>query len=204
MGILIARILAVLLVLIRTNASPVQVTCGSVIKLRHTSTGHLLHSHDISYGSGSGQQSVTGFPGSNDGNSYWIVRGVEGQPCLQGSSVMFGQSLRLQHSGTQKWLHSHHFTSPLTANQEISAYGSADVSDTGDVWKITTSSKSSKVWERDVDVEFRHVDTSVVLASGSNKYGRPIQGQQEICGKSKPGKDTLWRSTEGIYFPTRS
>lgn len=54
-----------------------QVTCGSVVKLQHTSTGHLLHSHDISYGSGSGQQSVTGFSGENDGNSYWVVRGAE-------------------------------------------------------------------------------------------------------------------------------
>lgn len=186
------------------QASSVQVTCGSVVKLQHTSTGHLLHSHDISYGSGSGQQSVTGFSGGTDGNSYWIVRGTEGHPCIQGTCVKLGESIRLQHSGTHKWLHSHHFTSPLTGNQEVSAYGSADVSDTGDNWTITSHAKSSKFWERDADVELRHVDTSVVLASGSRKYGRPIHGQQEICGKSKSGKDTFWRSTEGLYFPQRS
>lgn len=186
------------------KASSVQVTCGSLVKLQHTSTGHLLHSHDISYGSGSGQQSVTGFSGGNDGNSYWVVRGAEGHECVQGSPVKFGEPLRLQHSGTQRWLHSHHFISPLTGNQEVSAYGDGDTSDTGDNWIASPHSKSSKYWERDADIELRHVDTSVLLASGSRKYGRPIQGQQEICGKSKSGKDTWWRSTEGLYFPQRS
>lgn len=59
------------------SALRTQVTCGSVIKLQHWQTGHLLHSHDIAYGSGSGQQSVTGFQGGDDSNSYWVIRGTE-------------------------------------------------------------------------------------------------------------------------------
>lgn len=60
----------------------VQVTCGSVIKLQHANTGVNLHSHEISYGSGSGQQSVTGYTGGDDANDYWAVRGVEvSSPC---------------------------------------------------------------------------------------------------------------------------
>jgi hypothetical protein len=35
------------------------VTCGSAIKIIHEETSYLLHSHDINYGSGSRQQSVT-------------------------------------------------------------------------------------------------------------------------------------------------
>ena len=31
------------------------VTCGSIIKLRHKSTGTRLHSHKVTYGTGSGQ-----------------------------------------------------------------------------------------------------------------------------------------------------
>ena len=32
------------------------VTCGSVLKLVHTQSNYRLHSHDVKYGSGSGQQ----------------------------------------------------------------------------------------------------------------------------------------------------
>lgn len=49
-----------------------QVTHGSVIKLMHDKTKFRLHSHEVPYGSGSGQQSVTGFPGVEDSNSYWV------------------------------------------------------------------------------------------------------------------------------------
>lgn len=50
-----------------------QVTCGSVIKLQHIKTKGVLHSHDITYGSGSGQQSVTGSFELVDANSYWQI-----------------------------------------------------------------------------------------------------------------------------------
>lgn len=46
-----------------------------MIKLAHFGTKYLLHSHEIAYGSGSGQQSVTGYPTGDDANSLWIVRG---------------------------------------------------------------------------------------------------------------------------------
>jgi dolichyl-phosphate-mannose--protein O-mannosyl transferase len=54
-------------------------TCGSIIKLKHKETNTRLHSHNVPYGTGSGQQSVTGFPGSGDSNSYWIVKGPHGK-----------------------------------------------------------------------------------------------------------------------------
>mmetsp|Transcript_12188 Transcript_12188/g.36579 ORF Transcript_12188/g.36579 Transcript_12188/m.36579 type:complete len:210 (+) Transcript_12188:186-815(+) len=180
-----------------------QVTCGSVIKLQHWQTGHLLHSHDIAYGSGSGQQSVTGFQGGDDSNSYWVVRGTEAEPCVQGTPMKYGTHLRLQHSNTRRWLHSHHFTSPLTGNQEVSAYGDDDTSDTGDHWTVVSHTKGSKYWERDASIEIRHDDTSVLLSSSARKYGRPIAGHQEICGKGSADKGTWWRATEGVYFPPR-
>ena len=80
----------------------VQVTCGSVIKLQHANTGVNLHSHEISYGSGSGQQSVTGYTGGDDANDYWAVKGIEvlhpGGKQLSGGfiwlSSVFGQHFR--------------------------------------------------------------------------------------------------------------
>ena len=38
------------------------VTCTSAIKLQNVQRGVRLHSHEVKYGSGSGQQSVTGKP----------------------------------------------------------------------------------------------------------------------------------------------
>lgn len=61
------------------------VTCGSLIKLKHTATGYRLHSHQVSYGSGSGQQSVTTISSNDDPNSFWMVRGAQGKKrCKQG------------------------------------------------------------------------------------------------------------------------
>ena len=43
-----------------------------------------LHSHDVKYGSGSGQQSVTALDLSDDHNSHWLVRPGMGETCKRG------------------------------------------------------------------------------------------------------------------------
>jgi dolichyl-phosphate-mannose--protein O-mannosyl transferase len=55
------------------------------VKLTHVASGYKLHSHEIKYGSGSGQQSVTAFPHSDDSNSYFLVEaGFAQPPCPRG------------------------------------------------------------------------------------------------------------------------
>jgi len=99
-----------------------QVTCGSSIKLQHAATKFRLHSHEVAYGRGSGQQSVTCYPESDDANSLWIVVGPPGAPCSPGAPVLPDQKLRLQHAATRKWLHSHAgYQSPISNNQEARA-----------------------------------------------------------------------------------
>jgi len=44
------------------------------------------------------------------------------------------------------------------------------------------------------------VETGVYLASSERKYGRPISGQQEVCGRKKAD---WWAATEGVYFTER-
>lgn len=61
-----------------------RVTCNSAVKLTHVPSGFKLHSHQVTYGSGSGQQSVTGFQGSDDPNSYWSVIGGYEEQCKRG------------------------------------------------------------------------------------------------------------------------
>lgn len=60
------------------------VTCGSVIKLLNTDYRVRLHSHDVKYGTGSGQQSVTGTELQEDANSHWTVMGDLTSHCERG------------------------------------------------------------------------------------------------------------------------
>lgn len=60
------------------------VTCGSVIKLKHKNSGYRLHSHNLPWGTGSGQQSVTSTEFNTDVNSYFQVKAALGENCLQG------------------------------------------------------------------------------------------------------------------------
>uniref|UniRef100_A0A6M2E617 Putative secreted stromal cell-derived factor 2 n=1 Tax=Amblyomma tuberculatum TaxID=48802 RepID=A0A6M2E617_9ACAR len=89
------------------------VTCGSVLKLENLQNQVRLHSHDIKYGSGSGQQSVTGTLDREDNNSHWVVKGKREKACQRGDPIPCGSLVRLEHLVTHKNLHSHHFVSPL-------------------------------------------------------------------------------------------
>ncbi|KAJ0790303.1 putative Mir domain superfamily protein [Helianthus annuus] len=98
----------------------VKITYGSVIKLMHERTKFRLHSHNVPYGSGSGQQSVTSFRNVDDANSYWIVRPEPDTYVKPGDNIKSGSVIRLQHMRTRKWLHSHLHASPISGNLEVS------------------------------------------------------------------------------------
>jgi dolichyl-phosphate-mannose--protein O-mannosyl transferase len=66
--------------------------------------------------------------------------------------------MRLEHLATNKNLHSHHFSSPLSNNQEISAYGDQGEGDTGDHWIVVCR---GDYWMRDEPVMLKHVDTDM-------------------------------------------
>jgi hypothetical protein len=70
-------------------------------------------SHDVKYGSGSGQQSVTGTGQQEDVNSHWLLKGPEeGDYCRRGEPVACGQRVRLEHLTTSRLVavegHRHH------------------------------------------------------------------------------------------------
>ncbi|KAF6265440.1 MIR motif-containing protein [Scenedesmus sp. NREL 46B-D3] len=179
----------------------VWVTCGSTIKLAHSSSNARLHSHEVAYSRGSQQQSVTCFPESDNGQSYWVVHGAVDAPCAPGQPIKKQQQIRLQHASTRKWLHSHSFYSPISGQQEVSAFGSDTQSDGGDVWSVEWDTKS-KHWKQDAKVRMRHKDTGMQLSSNSNhKFGQPIHGHQEVCAISSKGRDTEWFAAEGVYLP---
>ncbi|RZF38963.1 hypothetical protein LSTR_LSTR003706 [Laodelphax striatellus] len=63
------------------------VTCGSLLKLVNGHQGVRLHSHDVKYGTGSGQQSVTGSQDVDDLNSHWLVKAETGAFCHRGPII---------------------------------------------------------------------------------------------------------------------
>ncbi|XP_051134733.1 stromal cell-derived factor 2-like protein [Andrographis paniculata] len=178
----------------------VQVTYGSTIKLMHEKTKFRLHSHDVPYGSGSGQQSVTGFPNVQDANSYWIVKPTPDSFAKQGDTIKSGTIIRLQHMRSRKWLHSHLHASPISGNMEVSCFGGEGESDTGDYWRLEIEG-SGKTWRQDQRIRLRHVDTNGYLHSHNKKYSRIADGQQEVCGVSDKKPDNIWLVAEGVYFP---
>ena len=184
-----------------------RVTCGSAVKLTHASTKAKLHSHGIGYGSGSGQQSVTGFPESNDPGGYWQVFGTKDEPCERGEDIVDGRLIRLQHLQTRKWLHSHAaHRSPLTNNQEVSAHGDDENSDAGDEWKfeVADGNKGDKVgpiWKKDQKIRLQHRQTKAFLSCSNAKFQRPISGQSEVCGTSRSDANSVWKADQGVYFP---
>ncbi|XRB24489.1 stromal cell-derived factor 2-like protein [Pseudoscourfieldia marina] len=186
-----------------SEASEVIVTCGSSVKLQHDRTKYRLHSHEVQYGSGSGQQSVTGYKDGDDSNDYWIVHGAFRTNCTQGTPIESGTVVRLRHVNTGKWLHSHLHRSPISGNLEVSAYdgGTVEGSDSGDNWEVNLDAGGK--WKRDQRVRFKHVDTQHWLHSHDKRFGRPIAGQQEICAVQKKTNDALWFAGEGVYFPER-
>ena len=179
------------------NQTCTQVTCGSAVKLTHTTHGARLHSHEVAYGSGSGQQSVTGARSDADAGSVWLVKPAPSAPCEPGAVLKNGAVVRLQHAATRRWLHSHHFPSPLSRGQEVSAFGGDGASDHLDEWTLDLD-RATPVWKADAPVRFKHVETGVWLTSSGRAYGHPIAGHVEVVGLADK-KGVEWTAGEGVY-----
>lgn len=184
------------------------ISYGSSIKLEHIGSGHRLHSHDIPYGSGSQQQSVTAYPDGGDVNSYWIVKAAHLAPRRpSGQTVACGDTIRFQHLSTGRNLHSHLHRAPMTSDYEVSAYkdeskegGRWFDGDTGDNWVVMCEGKG-KDWKRKNMVRFKHVDTGYWLSSSKrNAFGHPTTGQLQVCSTYRKSGDTLWRAAEGLFM----
>ncbi|CAG9853879.1 unnamed protein product [Phyllotreta striolata] len=173
------------------------VTCGSVLKLLNTDYRVRLHSHDVKYGTGSGQQSVTATELQEDINSHWLIKPSNGKTIERGQPIKCGSSIRMEHVETKKNLHSHHFQSPLSGNQEISCYGDNGEGDSGDNWTVVCSGDS---WHRDDSVMLKHVDTDMYLAVSGRTFGRPINGQMEVIGVRSSTGSVHWQASEGVFL----
>jgi dolichyl-phosphate-mannose--protein O-mannosyl transferase len=178
------------------------------VKLTNVDSGFKLHSQDLQYATGSGQQTVTAIGEAADPNSYFLVKpaygSVEGSDeFARGKPVKCDSIIRLQHLQTNKFLHSHIHDSPLSRNQEVSGFGEENG---GDNWKVVCvgggGKDSSGFWLRDERVKLVHDETGFFLqALKRHAFGKPIQGQIEVSAAAKGvGSSALWTAMEGIYF----
>jgi len=178
------------------------VTFGSSFKLVNSAHEVRLHSQEIKYGSGSGQQSVTALNAYDDVDSHWLVKGIGAIGHRRGQAIRCGAKIRLEHSTSSRNLHSHKFAAPISNHhQEVSAYGEKGEGDTGDIWQVVCTQKGAKTWKRGEAVQLKHVDTKAFLGLSGRTFGRPISGQYEVVGLPNAGESSChWTTAEGVFF----
>lgn len=174
---------------------PVPVTYYSIIKLQNANTGLMLSSIEVSYQTGSTQQLVRGVNRTKYGRAenYWTVLPVQNSTIHQGEIVKCGDRLRLRHTVTNKYLHSHAITAQLEKGYEVSAF---DGSDTGDVWQMKCNQQNVLVGD---NVKLLHIDTNYYLnANATGMYIPEIMGEHEIYG-SETDKNAYWFVRFGVF-----
>ena len=198
------------------------VTCGSAIKLSHyeskvqTGQEHFLNSEEMNLGSGSGQQIVTTVANPTSTGTLWWIRGPNedrdgevsscGAGSAPGDKIRCGTIFRLTHLNSMKNLHSHDVKSPLSRQQEVSAFGEGDgLGDNGDDWKLVCS---TGYWRREELVQFEHVDSKRYLgASSTVKFTHqncghhcPILNHLEVFGRNRKDNYVNWFVELGIHL----
>lgn len=89
------------------------------------------------------------------------------------------------------------FNSPLSNNQEVSAFGENGDGDESDNWTIECDGTN---WERDDQVRIKHEATKKYLHITGDTYGRPIHGQLEVSAVPYANSYNLWQVNEGIFI----
>jgi hypothetical protein len=175
------------------------VTYGSRIKLEHISTDHALHSHEINYShSGSSrQQMVTAFANRDD-NDFWFVKGPHGtaDDHKDKEVVQNGDIIRLEHLLSARNLHSHgNYPSPLTGQQEVTAFGELGKGDGNDNWKVEV--KDGGKWQSNKRIRLIHVNTNCALHSHSgHSHAQLTVGQQEVTAYKNRDDNDWWSAFE--------
>lgn len=192
------------------------VTCGSIIKLKHTEKGksYYLSSDERISPQGNDQQLVTASPESDNMTTFWIIRESHQNPspCQTGTKIPYGSKVRLQHLESGVNLHSHQKRSPLSGQQEVTGFGENGEGDTGDDWvvnaKSNTNGSDDKYWRIGSNVQLMHFDTKVYLGSSEQAVfnaqncgrGCPIMNHLEVFGRRSADSFTTWRTDTGIFI----
>jgi dolichyl-phosphate-mannose--protein O-mannosyl transferase len=164
---------------------------------------------------GSRQQIVTFISDGSSHNTLWLIRPAshdsdveypEEGSCQLAEPIKCFATVRLTHLQTYKNLHSHHFSSPLSQQQEVSAFGEGDgKGDGGDNWRVECK---GTYWKRNEQVRFYHIDTQKYLGTTkelqftqTNCGGRcPILGHLESFARAAKDKMSYFLVPQGIHL----
>ena len=182
----------------------------SLIQLKHVESEFYLHSHEIRYGAGSKQQSITAVGSPDDSGNLWLVKEALGEPpCTTGEPVACSSFVRLEHAATARNLHTHTVASPLSGQQEVSCYEQREDGDSNDNWRIMCAEIRGQdpVWTRDARVALQSQNQGAYLHSHSqhrftqkNCPNCPIVGQQEVTCFREQNQQNFWTVSGGVFI----
>jgi len=191
-----------------SQSEAISLSFGSAIRISHLSSGgYELETGAINFGSGSGQQAVTLTPPGE--GSLWLIKSFHGQNHISSGStpVKCGSKIRLEHMGSKKNLHSNNYNSPISGNQEVSAFGDKNgEGDGNDNWKVICN---GKYWVKGGTIQLKNTATGQFLSANTQNVfnsrigcgeGCPVSGHLEACAISIPYKGTQFQATVGIFL----
>lgn len=190
--------------------SPVEVSYGSTVTLKQNNLEAYLHSHDHKYESGSGEQQVSLYGFNPDPNNQWIIetknKNWEGQLQKKFRPVKDGDTIRLYHVATGKYLHVNDVRPPISEHEysnEVSCNGTRDLA--GDInyeWKVRIAMKKDhstndlpliKVRTTETVFQLVHRGTKCILIGHEEKLPSWGFGQNEVlCVEEPTIPNSLW------------
>ncbi|KAG2733816.1 hypothetical protein G9P44_003341 [Scheffersomyces stipitis] len=196
---------------------PVEVSYGSTVTIKHNNLEEYLHSHDHNYPRGSQEQQVSLYGFSPDENNEWIIetknKAREGQLQKNFKAVLDGDTIRLFHKQTGKYLHVNDIRPPISEHDysnEVSCSGSREL--LGDInyeFKVRIMNKKPhsqnnlpmiKLRATESIFQLVHHGTKCVMMSHSDKLPNWGFEQNEVLCVDEPTiHNTLWYIEENSH-----
>lgn len=176
------------------------------IRLQHSATGLFLASVPKPYiHKGSSFQQIVGATLAQNPDTVWLVKGSNAATShdLEGKPVLEGATIRLEHLETRRNLHSHSIPSPLTGQQEVTAFGTNGLGDENDDWILDL--RGETFWKPQMVICLKHKLTGINLHShGGFVHAVATAGLQEVT--ACPGNDSndYWICSAISYQTTAS
>jgi dolichyl-phosphate-mannose--protein O-mannosyl transferase len=173
-----------------------KVKYGSVICLKHVSTGAFLKSlRKACCHPGTSTQQMVVASSEKTEDTYWQIKGEDklGNNYPIGEDVADGHRIRLEHRSTGSNLHSHgDRLSPVTKQQEVTCYGIAGKGDFRDDWFVDIPGEGP--WYFNQRARLVHADTNRPLHSHNRSDPIFTNGEQEVTCFDDPKWDDndLW------------